>query len=91
MEERHEGDRDIEIQERANGLITFGALLLLASLLIVAIIPISLRSGSYFVVKMMAVMLVCAAATIGYGLAARRRLHRAWEEATTKARAAGKS
>lgn len=91
METKHQGDHDSEVHERATGLLVFGALLLLASLLIMAVVPISLRSGSYFVIKLVAGMLAFSAVTITYGATQRAKMHRKWNEAgAAKAAAAGK-
>lgn len=91
MEAKHTGDHDSEIHERATGLMVFGALLLLASLLIMAIVPISLRGGSYFIVKLVAGMVAFSAVTITYGATRRAKMHRKWNEAgAAKAVGAGK-
>ncbi len=91
MEAKHQDDHDSEIHERATGLMVFGALLLLASLLIMAIVPISLRSGSYFIVKLVAGMVAFSAVTITYGATRRAQMHRKWHEAgAAKGAAAGK-
>lgn len=89
MAKTHVHDDHVDREETANGLITAGGLLLMVGLILSAYVPISLRSGSYFLATITGVVVLAAVVGIATGFARKAKLRGA-AQPQTQAKAAGR-